>query len=245
MRDSSYVLQANGLSKSYGQGPRWRRKSPTIALDSIDIALPRGKTVAIIGRSGSGKTTLAMCLALLEKPDRGEIIFEGHRVLALDRVRRRAIRRQIQIIFQISAMALSPRLNVTELVEEPLSIQTSLPAHQRSQAAFTLLEQVGLSQQFRRYRPHELSGGQRQRVAIARSLALNPSLLILDEPFAGLDAPIRNQIVNLLLALQEAHKLTYLYISHDLTLVRYLADVTLTMSQGRLSAPEGVRAFCG
>jgi ABC-type oligopeptide transport system ATPase subunit len=243
MPESSQVLQAVGLSKTYAQRGRWRRKSLITALDKVDITLPRGKTVAVIGKSGSGKSTLGMCLALLEKPDAGEIIFEGCRVHRLDRAGHRAVRRKIQIIFQSSVMALSPRLTANQLVEEPLVIQRCLPAQQRLQLVSRLLEQVGLAKTLHSRLPHELSGGQRQRVAIARSLALNPSLLILDEPFVGLDSSIRNQIVNLLLELQENHNLTYLYISHDLELVRCFADATLTMDRGKLTSSEDLRAY--
>jgi len=242
VRNSPWLLQATGLSKSYVLGPRWGRKPLINALDNVTIALPRGKTVAVIGRSGAGKTTLATCLALLEEPDAGEIIFDGRSVRSLDRVSRRAVRRKIQIIFQDSVAALSPRLTATQLVEEPLQIRRSMPAQQRAQVAGKLLEQVGLARDTYMRRPHELSGGQRQRVAIARSLALNPSLLILDEPFVGLDSPIRNQIVNLLLELQTSLKLAYLYISHDLDLVQYFADITLTLDNGRLITSADIRA---
>jgi ABC-type glutathione transport system ATPase component len=240
--DSTYLLQTIGLSKRYVQGPLWKRKPSVRALDNVNLSLPKGKTVALIGKSGSGKTTLAMCLALVEKPDAGEIIFDGHKIKTLDRGRRRAMRRQIQVIFQHSMLALSPRLTTAQLVEEPLQIQRCMPVHERSQLVGRLLEQVGLSQAFYGRRPHELSGGQCQRVAIARSLALSPSLLILDEPFVGLDTPIRNQIVNLLLDLQKSHNLTYLYISHDLRLVRYFADATLIMDHGQLIASEDIPA---
>lgn len=234
MSDSLYLLQATGITKSYVQQRRWGHKSLVKALDDVSLALPRAKTVAVVGRSGSGKTTLAMCLALLEEPDSGDILFEDSNVVKLDRGHRRLIRRRVQLIFQHSASALSPRLTMTELVEEPLVVQRCLSPRERSQFVGDLLGQVGLGAEFHRRRPHELSGGQRQRVAIARSLALNPSLLILDEPFVGLDAPIRNQIVNLLVELQKALKLTYLYISHDLALVRYFADTTLVMDRGKL-----------
>ena len=240
--ESSWLLEAIDLSKSYVEKSRWNRKPLIKALDHVSVALPKGKTVAVIGRSGSGKTTLAMCLALLEEPDTGSILFEGGRIQSFDRAGRRAMRRQIQIIFQDSVMALSPRLTTTQLVEEPLIIQKCVTAHERAQLARRLLEQVGIPQASYTRRAHELSGGQRQRVAIARSLALNPSLLILDEPFVGLDAPIRNQIVNLFRELQKIHDLTYLYISHDLAVVRYFADATLMMDHGKLSPSGDTRA---
>ena len=240
--DSPCLLQAIGLCKSYISGGRWKRKPPIIALDNVDIALPKGKTVAVVGRSGAGKSTLAMCLALLETPDAGDIIFEGSRIGILDRNSLGAVRRRIQIIFQSSVSAFSPRLTVAQIVEEPLKIQKCESSDQRSQIVSRLLEQVGMGRSFYGRRPDELSGGQRQRVAIARSLALNPSLLILDEPFVGLDAPIRNQIVNLLLELQEAKNLSYLYISHDLDLVGCFADTTLMMDRGKLIASEDLRA---
>lgn len=241
--DSSWILQATDLTKSYSQGSRWRQKSPIKALDKVNIALPRGKTVAIVGKSGSGKTTLALCLALLEDADAGNILFEGCKIHTLDRVQRRAMRQRVQIIFQHSIVALSPRLTATQLVEEPLKIQGHMSVRQQYCLVYQLLEQVGLPKALYTRRPNELSGGQCQRVAIARSLALKPSLLILDEPFVGLDAPIRNQVINLLLDLQELHKLTYLYISHDVKLTSYLADVVLTMDHGKLIAPEDMRAY--
>ncbi len=150
---SPWLLQAVGLSKSYSHGFLWRNNRQVKALDNANISLPKGKTVAVVGKSGSGKSTLAMCLALLEKPDAGEIIFEGCRVHTLGRADLRAVRRQIQIIFQDSTMALSPRLTTTQLVEEPLKIQRSVPAHERSQLVSKLLEQVGLTKEHYRRRP--------------------------------------------------------------------------------------------
>jgi ABC-type glutathione transport system ATPase component len=248
------ILRIESLVKTYVQGQWWGKRFASRALDGVDLTLNAGKTLALVGRSGSGKTTLAMCVAMLEKPDSGRILFEGVDLFALSESERtesergefgraefgRAMRRpRIQIIFQDSAAALPPRFTAAQIIEEPLLIQsrhspTKVTAKGRAQLVAELMTKVGLPFGWANRRPNEFSGGERQRLAIARALALQPSLLILDEPFVGLDLSVRGQIVNLLLSLQAERSLSYLYISHDLELVQRFSDQVAVMEQGKI-----------
>jgi ABC-type microcin C transport system duplicated ATPase subunit YejF len=177
-----------------------------------------------------------MCVALLEQPSSGEIWFDGHNVFPRNPKERAQIRPRIQLIFQDSAAALPPHFTAAEIVEEPLAIQRRFLSRERRELVAELLEKVGLPLRSRNQFPHEFSGGQRQRLAIARSLALKPDLLLLDEPFTGLDLSIRGQIVNLLLQLQADYSLTYLYVSHDLELAACFSDTIALMDRGRIIA---------
>jgi ABC-type glutathione transport system ATPase component len=231
---SQPVLEVQGLSKTYVRTRWWQRPFRVRALDNVNLALKTGSTLALVGESGSGKTTLAMCLVGLEQPDMGDIRFEGKSLLDLRRKKRISARRDIQLIFQDSAGALSPRMSAAEIIEEPLLIRGQRSSKERSERALEVMEQVGFLHAWKDRRPSELSGGQRQRVAIARALVLKPKLLILDEALTGLDLSIQGQITNLLLDLQILQGLSYLYISHNLELVAHIADEVAIMHEGRV-----------
>lgn len=227
------LLEVRGLSKTHNQGRWWQRQFRVQALDDVALTIEVGSTLALVGVSGAGKSTLAMCLVGLIEPDSGEIVFDGKRLRELRGRERASIFRKIQMIFQDSAEALSPRMSALEIIEEPLLIageERSL----RRQRALLAMEQVGLPSSWSNRRPHELSGGQRQRLAIARALLLEPKLLILDEVFTGLDLSVQGQISNLLLDLQNERDLSYLCISHDLAHMRQFADEIAVIHQGRI-----------
>jgi peptide/nickel transport system ATP-binding protein/oligopeptide transport system ATP-binding protein len=230
---SDPLLQLAGLTKTYVQGRWWEKQFRLKALDGADLTLAEGKTLALVGESGSGKTTLAMCAALLELPDSGKIRFYGRDVLSLDKSERTLLRPRIQIVFQDST-ALPSRYTARQIIEEPLIIQRRYSPKERVELVSELMEKVGLSPRWGNRLAGHFSGGQRRRLAIARSLTLQPDLLILDEPFVGLDISTRGQIINLLLDMQAGRSLTYLYISHDLEPVRHFADYVAVMDRGKI-----------
>jgi ABC-type glutathione transport system ATPase component len=232
-QESQPLLEVRGLSKMHKQGRWWERQFQIAALDNVDLVLYAGRTLALVGESGAGKTTLAMCLLGLERPDAGEIIFNGMNIAKLGSKEKSRAVREIQLIFQDSAGALSPRMSAIEIIEEPLLI-AGQNRKSRQQSALQAMEQVGLPSSWRDRKAHELSGGQRQRLAVARALVLKPKLLILDEALAGLDLSIQGQISNLLLDLQSEQNLGYLYISHDLKHVSQFADEVAFLHQGKI-----------
>jgi ABC-type glutathione transport system ATPase component len=236
------LLQIEGLIKTYVQGRWWEKRFYRKALDRVDLTLKAGKTLAVVGKSGSGKTTLAMCAALLELPDSGTIRFYGRDVLSLDKAERMLLRPRIQIIFQDST-ALPARYTARRIIEEPLAVQSRYSPKERAELVSELMEKVGLPPRWGNRLPYQFSGGQRQRLAIARSLTLQPDLLILDEPLVGLDISIRGQIINLLLDLQANNSLSYLFISHDLESVRHFADSVAVMDQGKIIEQANVSDF--
>ena len=232
---SEPLLAVRGLSKSYQQ-TQWfsRRRLLVKSLDQVDLAINQGTTLALVGESGSGKSTLARCLALLERPSGGEIWFEGKNLLTLPKRQARYARQGVQLIFQDSATAMNPRLTATEIIAEPLEVLRRGTRRERREVALQLMEEVGLSSQWGNRLPREFSGGERQRLAIARAIASQPKVLILDEPLSGLDPPLQAQTVRLLMDVKERRRLTYLLISHDVGMVCSVAKEIAVLHEGRL-----------
>ncbi len=202
------------------------------ALKGVDFKVEKGKTLAIVGESGSGKSTLARVIALIDAPTSGELRIEGKPVDI--RVHRPGpeMRSKVQMVFQNPYGSLNPRQKIGNVLMEPLAINTTVPAAEQRERAEAMLAKVGLQpEHFNRY-PHMFSGGQRQRIAIARALMLNPSLLVLDEPVSALDLSVQAQVLNLLADLQDEFGLTYVFVSHDLSVVRYIADDVMVISKG-------------
>ncbi len=232
--DRPPLLAATGLSKSYRQR-RWGRVVFRVAaLADVDLELHAGRTTALVGASGSGKSTLGRCLALLEAPDAGRVLLRGRDLVGAPRPQRRAAHREIQLIFQDAAGALNPRFTAVRAVAEPLEIAARGGRRERRELALETMRLVGLPAAWAERRPLELSGGQRQRLAIARALVLEPRVLVLDEAFSGLDLSVQAQIVNLLQELQQRLRLAMLLISHDFSLVGYLADEVAVLDGGRV-----------
>jgi len=229
------LVHVHGLTKFYrSRRSIFSRSISTKALDTVDLDIQAGSTLALIGESGSGKSTLARCLARLEKPDSGGIQFDGREISALQGAALFRFRREVQIVFQDPASALNPRFSCQEIIEEPMAIQHIGGRGERRGRSLELMKQVGLPASSCGKLPMDLSAGQRQRLAIARALALGPRLLILDEAFSGLDLSLKAQLVNLLIDLQKAAFITYLYISHDLDLVAHFADEVAVMHRGAI-----------
>jgi oligopeptide transport system ATP-binding protein len=204
------------------------------ALDNVSLDVIRGETLGVVGESGCGKTTLGRCLLRLLTPVAGEVIFDGRDILALSLSSLRPLRREMQMVFQNPFSSLNPRMNVINLVAEPLRTHTELRREELAGRVEELLVEVGLSGEHLKRFPHQLSGGQAQRVALARALALNPRFLVLDEPTSALDVSVQAQIINLLVELQRRHGLTYLFISHDLGVVQHISDRIAVMYLGQI-----------
>ncbi len=230
----TWVVEAEELARYYRVSGGWLRPARILrAVDGASFRLRAGSTLAVVGESGCGKTTLARMVTMIEPPSSGRLRICGEPVEQVKRGQLRRLRRHVQIVFQNPYGSLNPRQKIRTLLEEPLRINTSLDRAARRHAVEFMLERVGLRpEQAERY-PHMFSGGQRQRIAIARALMLRPTLVVLDEPVSALDLSIQAQILNLLEDLQEEFGLAYLFISHDLTVVRHIADRILVMYLGR------------
>jgi ABC-type glutathione transport system ATPase component len=233
-QDMQPLLKAENLVKRYAKRSLAGAREELLALDGVSFTILPGTTLAVVGESGSGKSTLASCLACLESPTAGNIWFEGKDLVKLGERARRQVRPQIQLIFQDPASSLNPRWSVLEILIEPLILRRKFKPEEMKPRANSLLERVGLSPDIVERLPTELSGGQRQRLAIARALALEPKLLILDEALSALDCSMQAQIANLLVELQSSLGMTYLFITHDLAMAAHLADEIAVMNRGRI-----------
>lgn len=228
------LVKIENLVKSYA-GSHLRASGQSVyALNYVSLSIAQGTTLALVGESGSGKSTLALCLACLERPTSGKIWFEERDIAALNERQQSKVRPKIQLVFQDPASSLNPRMTALDIVSEPLFVQKELRERERRRRALELLEYVALTKAFAGRSPAELSGGQKQRLAIARALALQPKLLILDEALSALDCSVQAQIANLLLELQTSFALTYLFITHDLAMAAHLADQIAVLEQGHL-----------
>jgi peptide/nickel transport system ATP-binding protein len=204
------------------------------AVDDVTFSIDEGETFGLVGESGSGKTTTGRCILRLVEPTSGEVQFKGEDVLRFTRARMRQARRDMQIVFQDPYSSLNPRMRAGTIVEEPLVIHKTGTKDERQARVAELFQLVGLDPAHISRYPHQFSGGQRQRIGLARALALNPSLIIADEPVSALDVSVQAQVVNLLMELQERLKLTYLFIAHDLRLVRHICSRVAVMYRGRV-----------
>jgi oligopeptide/dipeptide ABC transporter ATP-binding protein len=230
------LLTVQGLKKYFAIGGGFLRNKPVFlkAVDGVDITVKQGETFGLVGESGCGKTTLGRCILRLEDPTEGRIFFEDQDILVYDRHQLQAARRNMQVIFQDPYSSLNPRKKVRRIIGEGFSVHKSLSKKKSRDRVNELANLVGIRpEQIDRY-PHEFSGGQRQRICIARALALNPKLIVADEPVSALDVSIQAQILNLLVELQNQFSLTYLFISHDLSVVKHICDRVAVMYTGRI-----------
>jgi len=210
------------------------KKDTINALCGVSLDLDKGKTIGIVGESGSGKSTLARCILLLERPDGGTISFLGRELLNMPKGELKALRRQMQIIFQDPYSSLNPRKRIFDTIAEPLLFHEIVGRKDVKDKVMEILKNVGLDEGFINKYPHEMSGGQRQRVAIGRSLTTDPAMIIADEPVSSLDVSIQAQIVNLFLDIKDRTDIAMLFVSHDLNVVRFVSDEIVVMYKGRV-----------
>jgi len=231
------LLEVRDLVKHFpiGGGMLAKPLGVVRAIDGVSFSIRRGETLGLVGESGCGKTTTGRCILQLERPTGGSIVFEGIDMVTLDAAALRAVRRRVQVIFQDPYSSLNPRMTIAQILAEPLKVHGIVrDPGERELRVRELLTQVGLLPQHAKRYPHQLSGGQRQRVGIARALAMEPSLIVCDEPVSALDVSIQAQIINLLEELQQRLGLTYLFIAHDLSVVRHISDRVAVMYLGKI-----------
>jgi oligopeptide/dipeptide ABC transporter ATP-binding protein len=228
------LLWAKNLVKEFPAGGT--RKNPQVvhAVSDVNLEIYQGETLALVGESGCGKSTLGRVLIRLLEPTAGEIYYEGENIVGMKESDFARLRRQMQIIFQDPYASLNPRMSVKEIIGEPLLTYGMKDKGELEARVRELMREVGIAQEFYNRYPHQFSGGQRQRIGIARAIALNPKLIICDEPVSALDVSIQSQVLNLLKDLQERYGLTYLFISHDLSVVKFIADRVCVMFLGMI-----------
>ncbi|QPB42933.1 peptide ABC transporter ATP-binding protein [Rodentibacter haemolyticus] len=228
------LLSAFNLKKYYPVKKGLLAKTQQVkALDGVSFQLERGKTLAVVGESGCGKSTLGRLLTMIENPTEGELYYQGRNFLENDAETKALRRKKIQIVFQNPYASLNPRKKIGSILEEPLIINTKLSAKERKEKVLSMMAKVGLREEFYERYPHMFSGGQRQRIAIARSLMLEPDIVVADEPVSALDVSVRAQVLNLMMDLQDKLGLSYVFISHDLSVVEHIADEVMVMYLGR------------
>lgn len=204
------------------------------AVDDISFTIEKGKTLGVVGESGCGKSTLGRVLLHLLEPTSGQIIFEGQDVSSVNRAQLSALRKEMQFIFQDPFSSLNPRMTISQTIAEPLIVAKKMKKSEIQQKVYEMMDLVGLARRLENTYPHELDGGRRQRVGIARALALNPKFVVCDEPVSALDVSIQAQVLNLLLDIQEEMGLTYVFITHDLSVVKYISDTIMVMYLGEM-----------
>ncbi len=236
MDQNKAIVSVRGLKKYFPvrKGVLSRVSDYVRAVDEVELEVKKGSTVGLVGESGSGKTTLGKTVLRLLAPTAGKIFFEGEDITEIDSARLRSLRREMQMIFQNPYGSLNPRMNVGSLVSEGISIHNTVKKEERHEFVARLLGEVGLGADVMNRYPHEFSGGQRQRIAIARSISLHPKFVVCDEPVSALDVSVQAQIINLLKDLQKKHGLSYLFISHDLRVVKHVSDLVAVMYLGKI-----------
>jgi dipeptide transport system ATP-binding protein len=228
------VLEAQDLQRHYRIGRGFFKPAALLkAVAGASFSLTAGRTLAVVGESGCGKSTLARMVTMIERPTAGHLAIEGTDVVGANKHQLHALRAKVQMVFQDPYGSLNPRKQVGQILGEPLEINTTKSAKERIETARAMMARVGLRPEFYTRYPHMFSGGQRQRIAIARALILNPRIVVADEPVSALDVSIRAQVLNLLMDLQAEFNLAYLFISHDLSVVRHIADELMVMYLGR------------
>jgi len=243
MKDEEVLLDVRNLKMHFpfSDGSFWNRKNGSIyAVDGVSFTLKKGETIGLVGESGCGKSTIARAIAQLHKPTEGEVIFRGKDLTKIPKHEMLESRQYMQMVFQDPYASLNPRMTAGDIIAEPMKIfrNRGLGTYTKdeiNERVEHLMERVGLSRFFRNRYPHEFSGGQRQRIGIARALALKPELLLCDEPVSALDVSIQAQILNLFKAVQEEFGLTYLFIAHDLSVIKYISDRVAVMYLGRIA----------
>ena len=241
------LLEVRNLKKYYSVKSGFLNKDcrSVKAVDGINLSVKQGEILGIVGESGCGKSTLGRSILRLIEPTSGEVIFEGTNICGLKKEEMRLKRREMQIVFQDPGASLNPRLTVGEIIGEPLEVFHICEGKEKEERIYKLMDLVGINRAYINRFPHEFSGGQRQRLGIARALAVNPKLIICDEPVSALDVSVRSQVLNLLKDLHKERNLTYIFISHDLSVVEYLCDKVAVMYLGRIMEYAGKRELYG
>ncbi len=230
----SKLLEVKNLRKYFEIKTNWRSKAIVKAVDGVSFTLARSETLGVVGESGCGKSTMGLSVLRLEEPTEGQIIYEGQDIVTLNKEQMREYRKRMQIVFQDPFSSLNPRWKIGNTVEEALEIHNLAHGKEKKEKVAYLLDRVGIDPSYMNRFPHEFSGGQRQRIGIARALAVDPQFIVCDEPVSALDVSVQAQIINLLQDLQEERKLSYLFIAHDLGVVRQICDRVAVMYLGKI-----------